>query len=92
MVSFLSLDKGRLFYPKLYLKDETREIFFTADWSINKACFEMQPSSEVFKNLQVHTCTFCTLTMVKKMTFLKGNLQMYIPVFVNIHLGPFIRF
>ena len=35
MVSFLSLDKGRLFFPKLSLKDETHEIFFMADWSVN---------------------------------------------------------
>ena len=31
---------------------------------------------------------FCTLTMVKKMTFLKGNLQMYIA----IHLRPLYIF
>ena len=35
MLSFLSLDKGRLFFPKLSLKDETHEIFFMADWSVN---------------------------------------------------------
>ena len=34
MVSFLSLDKGRLFFPKLSLKDETHEIFFTIGWSV----------------------------------------------------------
>ena len=32
---FLSVDKGRLFFPKLSLKDEIYEIFFTADWSAN---------------------------------------------------------
>ena len=49
MLSFLSLDKGRPFFPKLSLKDEIHEIFFTADWSVKKACFEMQPSSEVLR-------------------------------------------
>ena len=59
-----------------------------ADWSVRpvSTCFQTQPSSENFEGF---SGTFCTLTIVKKITFLKGNLQMYVFV-TNIHLRCFI--
>ena len=85
MLSFLLVDKGRLFFPQLSFKEfEIHKIFFMADrslWPVFK-----QPSSE---NFEEFSGTFCTLTIAKKMTFLKGHLQMY--VFVNIHLRRFIH-
>ena len=66
MLSFLLLDKGRLFFTKLFF--EVLEIFFTVE---HLDCFEMQPSSKVFEESQVHFVLYSEQNCVSN---LKGNL------------------
>ena len=48
-ISFLSVDKGRLFFTKLSF--EARNSKFTKFSSSERFCFEAQPSSEVYRIL-----------------------------------------
>ena len=66
MLSFLLLDKGGLFFTKLFF--EVLEIFFTVE---HLDCFETQPSSEVFEESQVH---FVLYSQENYVFNLKGNL------------------
>ena len=54
MLSFLQVDKGRLFFLKLFFE----EFKIQHGRSERLACFETPPSSEVFEEF---SCTFCTL-------------------------------
>ena len=55
MLSFLQVDKGRLFFLKIVLRGNQSTRNFHLGRSERLACFETPSSSEVFfKNYQVH--------------------------------------
>ena len=72
-LSFLLVGKGKLFITKLFF-EEFNLIFFTVE---RLACFEMQPRRRRFWEFWG---IYFFYSMVKKITFLKGNL----PVFINV--------
>ena len=68
MLGFLFCEQRKAFGYEIVL----RGIFFTAKHQI--ACFEIQPRQRSFRGLSaVHFFN----SVVKKITFLKGNLRMY---------------
>ena len=65
-LSFHFVDEGKLFIKKSSF-EKFNLIFFTVECMV---CFEMHQGSEVFAEF---SGTFCTRSMAKRITFLKGN-------------------
>ena len=67
-LSFLVVGKGKFFIMKLFFEEFN---LFSSRWSACPVCFEMQPRQRRFGEF------WGFYSMVKEITFLKGNLCIY---------------